>query len=323
MKLTKEQIDFNKKQIIDLLLSTKRKGIDELLNCLEDGGYFTAKCHSHHHFVGGLMVHSLSTCKIALARGEGLSRDSVIICALLHDLCDIRGFDEYHGHGERSMRIAMSYMELSPAERCAIRNHMRKEYKVSHSWDEVLAIPENKALYRLVYEADKNSAKHDNPLLHMKHVRGGNIRVSYEGYGKTYEEVEQVKDFYISQELVTWRLWRFVMGNDVKPLVEFEDEVDHRDSMPLVGEMRMEQRDEFLRRLKEMTGKEYAFPSLTQWDAARRQKVCIDLGNKLELLNTGSGAVLAGDNKGNSMPCEPTYGGIDWAWIGYRLVTSE
>lgn len=77
MKLTKEQIEYNKREVIELLRSTKRDGIDGLLKVMEEGGYYTAKCHSHHHYVGGLMLHSLSACRIALSKDSGLSRDSI------------------------------------------------------------------------------------------------------------------------------------------------------------------------------------------------------------------------------------------------------
>ena len=98
MKLTKEQIECNKREVIELLRSTKRDGIDGLLKVMEEGGYYTAKCHSHHHYVGGLMLHSLSACRIALSKDSGLSRDSIIVCTLLHDLCDIKGYSEFGGH---------------------------------------------------------------------------------------------------------------------------------------------------------------------------------------------------------------------------------
>lgn len=322
MKLTKEQIEYNKKEVITLLQSTNRDGVEGLLKVMEEGGYFTAKCHSHHHYVGGLMLHSLSVCRIALSKNSGLSRESIILCTLLHDLCDIKGYSEFGGHGERSMNIAIaSGLDLTPGEKCAIRCHMRKEYKIPHSWDEVLTIPENKALYRLVYDADKSGAKHDNPIPKMEHVRGGKIRVSYEAYDRIEEEEDCLNDFEITSELITWRLWRFVMGRDAKTLMDFEDQVDKRDRMPLVGEMRNDMRDEFLKRLNEMTGKNYSFPTFFQWEKARRQGVLNDLGEKLEILYTHTSAVTASGKE--KLPSEPSYGGIDFSWIGYRLVVTK
>lgn len=324
MKLTKEQIECNKREVIELLRSTKRDGIDGLLKVMEEGGYYTAKCHSHHHYVGGLMLHSLSTCRIALSKDSGLSRDSIIVCTLLHDLCDIKGYSEFGGHGERSMNIAIaSGLNLSSGEKCAIRCHMRKEHRIPHGWDDVLAVPENKALYRLVYDADKSGAKHDNPIPKMKHVRGGKILVSYEAYDRIEEEEDVLNDFEITPELISWRLWRFVMGRDVKPLVEFEDHVDMRDRMPLAGEIMPDMRDEFLQRLNEMTGRNYSFPTYFQWEMARRKGIMNDLGKKLEILYTHSSAVGASGNEKNHLPSELSYGGIDFSWIGYRLVIAK
>ena len=321
MKLTKEQIEYNKKEVIELLRSTKREGIEGLLKVMEEGGYYTAKCHSHHHYAGGLMIHSLSACRIALSKDSGLSRDSIILCTLLHDLCDVKGHTEFCGHGERSMNIAIaSGLDLTPGEKCAIRCHMRKEYKIPHIWNDVLALPENKALYRLVYDADKSGAKHDNPLPKMEYVHGGKIRVSYEAYDHIEDEEDVILDFEITGELITWRLWRFVMGRDVKPLVEFEDQVDTRDRMPLVGELRNDMRDEFLKRLNEMTGKKYSFPTFFQWEMARRKGILKDHGKKLEILYTHSSAVTASGNEKNHLPSEPSYGGIDFSLISYRLV---
>lgn len=325
MKLTKEQIEYNKKEVITLLQSTKRDGIEGLLKIMEEGGYFTAKCHSHHHYVGGLMLHSLRACRIALSKNSGLSRDSIILCTLLHDLYNIKGHPEcgeHRDHGKRSMFIAMaSGLHLTPGEKCAIRCHMDKEYDISHNWDNVLAVPENKALYRLVYKADKSAVRHDNPLPKMERVHGGNIRVSYEAYDRIEEEEDVLNDFEITSELITWRLWRFVMGRNVKTLVEFEDQVDMRDRMPLVGELTNEMREEFLRRLNEMTGKKYSFPTFFQWEKARRQGVLKDLGKKLEILYTHTSAVTASGKE--KLPSEPSYGGLDFSWIGYRLVTTK
>ncbi len=289
---------------------------------MEEGGYFAAKCHSHHRYVGGLMLHSLSACRIALSKDSGLSRESIILCTLLHDLCDIKGHAGFGGHGERSMNIAIaSGLKLTSGEKCAIRCHMRKEYKIPHSWDDVLAVPENKALYRLVYDADKSAVRHDNPIPKMEHVHGGKIRVSYEAYDRIEEEADVLNDFEITPELITWRLWRFVMGREIKPLMDCEDKVDMRDRMPLVGELTNEMCEEFLKRLNEMAGKKYSFPTYFQWEMARRKGILNDLGKKLEILYTHKSAVTASGKE--KSPSEPTYGGLDFSWIGYRLVVTK
>lgn len=91
MQLTQEQINANKAEIIALLRSTKRKGIENVINYLENESYFfTAKGSagdSHHAWRGGLAQHSLGVYRKAKALGASLPADSLIIAALLHDIC--------------------------------------------------------------------------------------------------------------------------------------------------------------------------------------------------------------------------------------------
>ena len=90
----------SKKQFIELLQSTQRDGVDDLIADLEKMGFFTAPASASHHLnvEGGLVQHSLNTCKAALAVWEGLcklesnipyevERENVIIASLLHDVC--------------------------------------------------------------------------------------------------------------------------------------------------------------------------------------------------------------------------------------------
>lgn len=51
-----------KTKIIELLLSTERKGIENLIQHMEDNGFFTAPCSSQFHLCkeGGLAEHSLN-----------------------------------------------------------------------------------------------------------------------------------------------------------------------------------------------------------------------------------------------------------------------
>lgn len=139
-----------KDQIINLLRSTNREGIENVINFLESSNFFTARCHSHHKYTGGMADHALETLNIARKRSRGIPEDSLIICCLLHDLCDIRGHREYSGHGERSANLAAKHcgLKLSKDEWNAIRYHMRTASKR----------PDNTALGSAVYYADKVSA---------------------------------------------------------------------------------------------------------------------------------------------------------------------
>ena len=89
-----------KEEILELLRSTGREGIEDVIGDLESWGFFTAPASAGHHLnvEGGLARHSLNTCKAALAVFEAMKtvepglehevkRDSIILCSLLHDVC--------------------------------------------------------------------------------------------------------------------------------------------------------------------------------------------------------------------------------------------
>lgn len=92
----------NKQEFIDLLRSTGRDGVDDLIEYLDDGRnhFFGAPASVNHHLNkdGGLLQHSLNVCHAALKLREmalamrpdlesHLKRESVIIASLLHDIC--------------------------------------------------------------------------------------------------------------------------------------------------------------------------------------------------------------------------------------------
>ena len=159
------EIDFkkNKETFIELLRSTNREGVEGMIEDLEKMGFFSAPASAGHHLnvEGGLVQHSLNTCRAALMVWEGMKklepslegevkRDSVIIASLLHDICksdiyvrtvkkrknsigvweDVEGYKVTYksfpmGHGEKSLVLALySGMELTDAEMLAIRWHM-------------------------------------------------------------------------------------------------------------------------------------------------------------------------------------------------------
>lgn len=85
-------------RIKDLLLATKRKGMDKLIKYMVDNGFFTSPCSTSHHLSeeGGLAEHSYNVYCVAkdlsflLQDGpEPLSeetKNALIICSLLHDI---------------------------------------------------------------------------------------------------------------------------------------------------------------------------------------------------------------------------------------------
>lgn len=153
-----------KDEFLQMLRSTGRDGVEEVIQYLEEIGFFKAPASAAHHLAteGGLVEHSVNTCKSALAVYEGMkqldsslervvSPNNIIIAALLHDVCksdsyeksmrkrkNDLGVDEYVpgfrtvtpklpiGHGERSLVMLLynTPIDLTDEEMMAIRWHM-------------------------------------------------------------------------------------------------------------------------------------------------------------------------------------------------------
>lgn len=156
--MEKEELIKSKQEFCDLLRATKIEGIDEVIEELEDMGFFTAPASMKNHlcYEGGLMIHSLNVyyCARTLKESFGkmrpdvfdnVSDESLTIAALLHDVCKARiyfrkknaqyefGKTEYGadysdlpvGHGEKSVIMLLQMgLGLTDAEICAIRWHM-------------------------------------------------------------------------------------------------------------------------------------------------------------------------------------------------------
>lgn len=185
----KVDIKANKEEFLELLRSTKRDGIEDVITDLEELGFFTAPASAGHHLnvEGGLVLHSINTCKAALAIWEGLKplepslatevkRDSIIIASLLHDVCksdiykrsvkkrknalgqweDCEGYkvsykDFPMGHGEKSVILLLcSGLDLSDDEMLAIRWHMGAWGINMNSYEDERCYDTARALYPLV-----------------------------------------------------------------------------------------------------------------------------------------------------------------------------
>ena len=135
-----------------------RQGAADLKNYLLRSDFFTAPASTRYHcaYEGGLCEHSINVYRRLLANvkmqfGEEweskVSRESVAVCGLLHDLCkidfyklDYRNVKENgewqrkpyftreealpFGHGEKSVYIAGSFIKLTREEAMAINWHM-------------------------------------------------------------------------------------------------------------------------------------------------------------------------------------------------------
>lgn len=147
----------NKERFQELILSTGREGADKLLEWLETTDFYTAPASSKYHgdYPGGLLEHSLNVydefVRLLAAYPEiDAPADSVILSALLHDLCKVNfytvekrnrknastgqweQYDFYKiqekfcfgGHGSKSVYLAQHFVDLRPEEAVAINCHM-------------------------------------------------------------------------------------------------------------------------------------------------------------------------------------------------------
>lgn len=156
-----------KNQFLELLRTTEREGMNNVIFQLEELGFFEAPASAKQHLSkrGGLMEHSLNVYATAMDIREMLIKrdenmddllpmDSVIIASLLHDICkadiyklrtqqenneidtrtNVPKYEvDYHnyplGHGEKSVIILLRCgLDLTDDEILAIRWHM-------NAWD--------------------------------------------------------------------------------------------------------------------------------------------------------------------------------------------
>ena len=160
----------NKSRFIDLCMKIKRDGMYELLEWVKNSDFFSAPASTRYHssHEGGLLEHSLSVAEclfnklhnpVWVDRLSEVGRESLIISALLHDICktyyygtELRNKKIYsehgskrdsngrfdwetvpsyivedkipYGHGEKSVMMIEEFISLKPVERYAIRWHM-------------------------------------------------------------------------------------------------------------------------------------------------------------------------------------------------------
>lgn len=145
-----------KEQFIELLRSTKREGIENLIVFLEKTDFFEAPASTRFHgaYRGGLLEHSMKVYEIFKEKVKNANieinspEDTIIITALLHDICKANFYKvDYrnaknelgvwekvpyytiedqipYGHGEKSVMMISEYIKLTPEEKYTIRWHM-------------------------------------------------------------------------------------------------------------------------------------------------------------------------------------------------------
>ena len=115
-------------QILSLLGSVKRPGMDALLAFVESSNYFTVNCNGHHFIgKGGMAEHSIEVYTFMKEHNvAGLPEESLILCAFTHDLGKTAEARNSFGgrHDQRSLSVLRKCgVPLSEAEQTAILNH--------------------------------------------------------------------------------------------------------------------------------------------------------------------------------------------------------
>ncbi len=145
-----------KEEFIELLRSTKREGIEDVIQFIEKTDFYKAPASTRFHgnYEGGLLEHSMKVYEILKHKVKNsivdlnVSDDTIIIAALLHDICKVNYYKvDYrnaknergewekvpyytvddtipYGHGEKSVMMLTEYMKLTSEEKYAIRWHM-------------------------------------------------------------------------------------------------------------------------------------------------------------------------------------------------------
>lgn len=143
-----------------ILLNSKREGIEDLIDYLEQSGFFTSPCSGSYHLAksGGLVQHSVNVLHIAekisvaLYGAKNITKElrtSIEICALLHDVGKMGQFGKpnyvanilksgeqsaakpyetnkdllYVDHEIRSIAIISMFVDLTEDEQFAILYH--------------------------------------------------------------------------------------------------------------------------------------------------------------------------------------------------------
>lgn len=152
-----------KNKYIEELRKVDRDGIERLIDCMEQGGFFEAPSSSKYHLCkeGGLVEHSLNVLRLArqLNRIWGdFDDETIIIVSLLHDLGKMGDFgkhlyvEKYLKSGERAAVPYEVNKELAPNEH-EIRSVAIAERYIHLTEEEETAIYWHNGLYGIYRNA--------------------------------------------------------------------------------------------------------------------------------------------------------------------------
>lgn len=141
-----------KAEIIEVLLSTKREGMEKMIGWLVSNGFFESPASTKYHgcYKGGLADHSLGVYLLLKEKCEQFKLDEVtspgqkplkieteniVIAGLLHDVCKVGAYTgdskpykwnrgQPKGHALLSLMRIKQFIELTELEEMIIKYHM-------------------------------------------------------------------------------------------------------------------------------------------------------------------------------------------------------
>lgn len=195
-----------------LLRSTKKEGIENLIKWLDESDFKFAPASMQYHnsFKGGLLKHSLDVYYHMydfnnLISFFDLSKETIIITSLLHDICKVNCYSvdyrntkdengqwikvpfyrwseqEPLGHGEKSVFLIYEYgIPLTKIERAMIRNHMgfSEQEKMSMVSQLFSKCPQGLVLHYADMLATYTTESSDLPARFKDKLNGRNINES-------------------------------------------------------------------------------------------------------------------------------------------------
>ena len=166
-----------KKEFVELLLSTEREGVENVIVQLGKLGFFEAPASARFHLnhPGGLLEHSMNVCKVALSvreqmvrfkpeLSEKLPKDSIVIASLLHDVCKTDVYrpsviykktNEGKWDRQPGYDVDYSYFPLGHGEKSVI---MLQMWGLKLTVDEILAIRWHMTAWELAFQSAEQKA---------------------------------------------------------------------------------------------------------------------------------------------------------------------